>query len=205
LFGVSLALAGGSPSWAGAPSDQLKSSVDEVIRLLEDPSFKAESRTTERRASLRKLADNIFDFGETARRALGPHWANLGDNDRQEFVSLFADLLERSYMSKIEVYSGEKIRYVGDAIDGEVATVKTRFVTKQGTEVPVDYRMLRRGDRWLVYDVVAEGVSLVNNYRTQFNKIIQSTSYQELVGRLKKAEPGAPSPGDESGRKAPRS
>jgi phospholipid transport system substrate-binding protein len=101
-------------------------------------------------------------------------------------VRLFGDLLERAYISKIELYGGEKIAYTGESIDGDFALVKTKILTpKQGTEVPVDYRLLRRGERWLVYDVVIEGISLVSNYRTQFNKIIQSSSYQELVKKMK--------------------
>ena len=170
---------------AGAPTDQLKGSVDEVVRLLEDPKLKGEGMAKERREAVRKLANNIFDFSETAKRALGQHWSKLSEKDRQEFVPLFADLLERSYISKIEQYSGERIRYVGDSIEGDGATVKTRLITKNGTEVPIDYRMLREGDRWLVYDVVVEGVSLVGNYRTQFNKIIQTASYEDLVKKLK--------------------
>lgn len=194
LLSLGLLLLPSAPAWAGAPTDQLKASVDQVIRILGDPALKSESRTHERRAAIRREADTIFDWEETAKRALGPHWRSLSDKDRQEFVSLFVDLLERSYISNIERYSGEKITYAGDSLDGDVATVKTRFTTKDGTEIPMDYRMLKRGDRWLVYDVKIEGVSLVGNYRTQFDKIIHTASYQELVRRLKnrQAEPTAP-------------
>jgi len=107
------------------------------------------------------------------------------NEEREEFIKLFGDLLERSYISKIELYGGEKISYVGESVDGDVATVRSKILAKQGTEVPVDYRMLRRGDRWMVYDVIIEGVSLISNYRTQFNKIIQTSSYQELVKKMK--------------------
>ena len=195
LIGLSLSLLFSEPAGAGAPSDQLKTAVDRVIRVLEDPALKAESKAQERRVAIRKEADNIFDFEETAKRALGPHWRSLSDRDRQEFVSLFAGLLERSYVAKIERYSGEKIAYAGDSIDGDLAMVKTRFTTKQGTEVPVDYRMLHHEDRWLVYDVVIEGVSLVNNYRTQFNKIIQTVSYQSLVTKMRGSEDELSAPG----------
>jgi len=194
------------PAWAGAPTDQLRASVDEVIRILDDPSLKPVSRAPERRAAIRKAADTIFDFSETAKRALGRHWRALSEQDRQEFVGLFADLLERAYLSKIETYSGEKIAYTGDSIDGDLATVKTSFTTRKGTDIPIDYRMLRQGDRWLVYDVSVEGVSLINNYRTQFNRIIQTSSYQDLVTRMKNSDMSAPGASDESGAKAkPRS
>ena len=181
-----------APARAGAPTDQLKASVEQIIKVLENPALRAEARSQERRAAIRKEAEGVFDFTETAKRALGRHWQGLAEKDRQEFTSLFTDLIERAYISKIERYSGERIAYAGEAMDGGLATVRTRFVTKQGTEVPVDYRMQQRGDRWLVYDVSVEGVSLINNYRTQFDKIIQTSSYAELVRKMKSAELSAP-------------
>lgn len=197
---VGLVLGGPAPARAGVPTDQLRTGVDQMLRVLEDPTLKAEAKAKERRAAIRREAEVIFDFAETAKRALGPHWQRLADTDRREFVGLFADLLERAYISKIERYSGEKITYAGDAVEGGLATVRTRFLTKQGSEIPVDYRMLRRAERWLVYDVSVEGVSLVANYRTQFQKIIQTSSYQELVRRMKAAEFTAP-----ASSRAPRS
>lgn len=170
--------------WAGPQTDQLKGSIDRVIQILEDPALKADGNVKERRTAVRKVANDIFDFAETARRSLARHWPGRTDKEREEFVTLFADLLERSYISKIEFYGGEKIQYVREQLDGDYAIVSTKIITKQGQEVPVDYRMLRRGDRWLVYDFVIEGVSLISNYRTQFNKIIQTSSYAELVKKM---------------------
>jgi phospholipid transport system substrate-binding protein len=178
---------------AGAPTDQLKAAVEQIVKVLEDPALKADGKTKERRAAIRREAETVFDFGETAKRALGRHWQPLAEKDRQEFTSLFSDLIERAYISKIERYSGERITYTGESIEGALASVRTRFVTKQGSEIPIDYRMQQRGDRWLVYDVVVEGISLINNYRTQFDKIIQTSSYAELVRKLKAAEVAAPS------------
>jgi phospholipid transport system substrate-binding protein len=187
-----LAVGAPAPARAGAPADQLKASVDQIVRVLEDPGLRVQARARDRRAAIRKEAEVVFDFTETAKRALGRHWQGLSEKDRQEFTRLFTDLIERAYISKIERYSGERITYAGESVDAGLATVRTRFVTKQGTEVPVDYRMHERGDRWLVYDVSVEGVSLVNNYRTQFDKIIQSSSYAELVRRMKAADAATP-------------
>ena len=170
---------------AGPASDQLKLQIDRVMKAIDDPELKKEHRALDRRKSVRKIAEDIFDFGETAKRSLGRHWLARTAAEREEFVGLFADLLERSYISKIELFNGERIQFVGDTPDGDQAIVRTKILTKQGTEVPVDYRMLKKGDRWLVYDVIIEGVSLVANYRTQFNKIIQTSSYQELVKKMK--------------------
>jgi phospholipid transport system substrate-binding protein len=180
-----LALGVAGHVWAGPPTDQLRTQIDRVIKVLEDPELKKDGKQRERRTAVRQIANEIFDFSETARRSLARHWAGRSQGEREEFVQLFSDLLERSYISKIELYGGEKITYAGDSIEGENALVRTKILTKQGTEIPIEYRMLRRGDKWLVYDVVIEGVSLIANYRTQFNKIITTSSFQELVKKMK--------------------
>jgi phospholipid transport system substrate-binding protein len=192
---AALLVSAATPAHAGAPTEQLKTSVEQIVKVLEDPALRSEAKARERRAAIRKEAEVIFDFGETARRALGRHWQALAANERAEFTALFTDLIERAYISKIERYSGERIAFAGESVEGGLASVRTRFVTKKGTEIPVDYRMQQRGDRWLVYDVSVEGVSLINNYRTQFDKIIQTSSYAELVRKMKAAElatPGVP-------------
>jgi phospholipid transport system substrate-binding protein len=190
--------------WAAAPTEQLKGSIEQVIRILEDPKLKQESMAAVRRAEIRKQAEAIFDFTETGKRALGQHWQSLNDSQRQEFISLFTDLLERSYITRIEQYSGEQIVYAGESIEGDTATVRTKFVTKQGTEVPVDYRLIRRGDRWLAYDVLIEGISLVSNYRTQFDRIMRTASYPELARRMRAHQSEFGAPGSPSAR-PPRS
>ena len=174
-----------APGWAGPPTEQLKGSIERVIKTLENPGLKGDAKSAERRIAVRKIANDIFDFAEIARRSLGRHWQGRTDKEREEFIVVFSDLLERSYISKIELYGGEKIVYAAERIDGDTATVSTKIVTKNGSEVPIDYRVLRHGDRWLVYDVSIEGVSLVSNYRTQFNKIIQTSSFAELLKKMK--------------------
>jgi len=174
----------GRSALAGAPTEQLRAQIDRVLKTLEDPELKKENRAKDRRGAVRKIANDIFDFSETARRSLGRHWQGRTPAEREEFVQLFTDLLERSYISKIETYGGEKIAYLGDTIEADQAKVQTKLITKNG-EIPIEYRMHKTGDRWLVYDVVIEGVSLVANYRTQFNKIIQTSSFQELVKKMK--------------------
>jgi phospholipid transport system substrate-binding protein len=185
VIGLALVMAPGlaAPVAAGPPTDQLRGQIDQVLKVLDDQNLKKDEPA--RRAAVRKIADEIFDFSETAKRSLARHWQPRSQAERDEFTKLFADLLERSYISKIELYGGEKIAYVNDVIEGDQAVVRTHIVTKSGTQVPVDYRMLKKGERWLVYDVVIEGVSLIANYRTQFNKIIQTSSYNELVKKMK--------------------
>jgi phospholipid transport system substrate-binding protein len=186
-----LVVALAAPAVAGVPTEQLKQRVDEVVRVLSDPSLKG--KPEQRRAAVRKISESIFDYQDTARRSLAQHWNDRTPEEQREFVQLFADLLERAYFSKIDHYQGEKVRYGAETIDGNEALVKTTIVTNSGTDVPVDYRMHLGNGRWLVYDVVIEGVSLVSNYRAQFNKIIRTESYQALVKKLraKDSEPAA--------------
>jgi phospholipid transport system substrate-binding protein len=196
-------LAAFDPASAGPPTEQLRAQMDRVIKVLEDPELKREGREVERRAAIRRLANEIFDFSETTRRSLGQHWQARTPAEREQFVRLYADLLERSYIGKIELYSGERILFVGDTIERDQATVRTRLQTKAGTEIPVDYRMHRVGDRWLSYDVAIEGVSMVANYRAQFNKIIQASGYAALVSKLtEKQEQGLEADREPAIRKA---
>jgi phospholipid transport system substrate-binding protein len=172
-------------AWAGPPSEQLRDRVDAVIRVLVDPALKGEGRAAERRAGVRRIANEIFDFAETTRRSLGRHWQARTPAEQAELVALFTDLLERTYVGRIEAYSGEKIQYLGDTVDGTHATVRTKLITRQETPIPVDYRMHLRNGRWLAYDVTIEGISLVGNYRGQFNRILQTSSYAGLVEKLR--------------------
>jgi phospholipid transport system substrate-binding protein len=197
---IALTLAGPRDAGAGPPTDQLRQSVELVLKALADPELKKDTRTAERRATIRRVANDIFDFAEISQRSLGRYWQARTPTEREEFVRLFGDLLEQSYIAKIESYSDEKIQYTGEVVDGDQAVVKTRIVTKQGTEIPVEYRTLLKGDRWRAYDVNIEGVSLVANYRTQFNAIIQRNGYADLVARLKAKQNERPGP-RETGRR----
>jgi phospholipid transport system substrate-binding protein len=176
---VGLAVA--APAWAGPPTDQVRQYTDQVRKILDDPAL----RSADKRAAVRKVAIEIFDVNETARRALGPHWQTRTPSERSEFTQLFADLLERTYISKIDLYRGERLQYTSEAVDGEFATVRAKVITNKGVEVPVEARMLKRGETWLIYDIAIENVSLISNYRTQFDRIIRTASYGELVRRLK--------------------
>jgi phospholipid transport system substrate-binding protein len=181
-----LLLAGAlSPAWAGAPTETIREYTAAVQKVLEDPALKTEERRHERRAAVRKLAAEAFDVQETARRALGTHWQKRSPAEREEFVQLFADLMERTYISKIDLYGGERLHFTDEKIDGDSAVVRAKLVTKQGTEVPLEGRLHKRAERWLIYDVVIENISLIANYRSQFDRIIRTSSYADLVKRLR--------------------
>ena len=185
VLSLVLQTAAPAPALAGAPTEQLRGSVDRVLRLVGEPASRLAS-TRERRAAVRKIVDEIFDWEELSKRSLGTHWRERTPAEREEFVRLFADMLERSCLAKIEMYDGEKIGYAGDTIEGDQAIVRTTIVNKHGGEMAVNYKMLRRaGERWKVYDVEIEGVSLVANYRTQFNSLLRRSTYPELVHALR--------------------
>jgi len=167
---------------AGTPTEQLRERIDRAVGILEDGGLK--TAPAARRAALRTVAGEIFDFTEITRRALGPHWLKTTQAERDELVQLLTAQMERAYIGRIEQYSGGRIAWVGESVEGDLATVRTRFLATSG-EIPVDYRLARSGDRWLAYDVSIEGVSLVSSYRAQFNKIIQTSSTQGLVERLR--------------------
>jgi phospholipid transport system substrate-binding protein len=191
-----------SPASAGAPTDTLKQAVDQVVKILTDPALR--DKPDARRAEVRKIAESIFDYPDTARRALGTHWNARTPQQQQEFVKLFADVLDRAYISKIDLYQGERVQYTGETVNGDEATVKTVIAAKKGgSDIPVDYRMHTKNGRWTAYDVIIEGVSLVANYRTQFNKIVQTESYDALVQRLRAKDTPEPaaSPGRSRGER----
>jgi len=183
VLSLAIGLAFARDAAAGTPTEQLRERIDRAVGILDDGALRTDPAA--RRAALRNVAGEIFDFTEITKRALGRHWATTKPAERDELVQLLTALMERSYMSRIEQYSGERIAWVGESVEGDQATVRSTFLSKSGTAIPVDYRLARAGDRWLAYDVSIEGVSLVSNYRAQFNKIIQTSSTQVLVERLR--------------------
>ena len=183
LLSLAIGLALVRDAAAGTPTEQLRERIERAVGILDDGAFRGDPAA--RRAALRNVAGEIFDFQEITKRALGRHWATATPAERDELVQLLTALMERSYMGRIEQYSGERIAWVGESVEGDQATVRSTFLSKSGTPIPVDYRLARAGNRWLAYDVSIEGVSLVSNYRAQFNKIIQTSSTQGLVERLR--------------------
>jgi phospholipid transport system substrate-binding protein len=181
VAGALAVLVGAATAAAGPPTEQVRQYTDQVQKILDDPRIKGEDK----RAAVRNVAVEIFDINETAKRALGHHWQKRSRAEQEEFVQLFADLLENTYIAKIDLYGGERVQFTNEIVDGDYATVRAKIVTKQGTDVPVEARMLRRGERWYIYDIAIENVSLVGNYRSQFDRIIRTSSYSELVRRLK--------------------
>jgi phospholipid transport system substrate-binding protein len=182
IFGLTLQLlVGVGGAWAGPPTETIRQAIEKTLDMMNNPAYQGEVR----RQKVKAVIDPHFDYQEMAKRSLGPAWSTLSTGQRQEFVHLFSQLLEASYADKIEKYAQRvRIDYTGEILTGDNAEVRT-VVVKANDRIPLNYRLLNECGTWKVYDVVIEGVSLVNNYRSQFSRIIHESSYAELVKRLK--------------------
>ena len=173
------------PAVAGEATEAMKSTIDETLKIIKDKDLKQPGKAEERRRRLEQVVGDRFDYQEMSRRALGAPWNTLADKDKEEVVALFRTLLINSYADKIESYSGEGVQYINERTEKDYAEVRTKVLTGK-IEIPLDYRLLNKGAVWRVYDVVVDGVSLVNNYRGQFSKILRSSTFADLVDQLRK-------------------
>jgi phospholipid transport system substrate-binding protein len=186
-----------SAIWAGpgAVIDSLKGTLDKIIEVLNNQSLKAPDKADERRLILSQLIRERFDEEEFTRRALGSHWGKRSKEEKREFIQVFSDLLERTYLDKIDAYlakagsfSGKNILYLNETAKGSYVVVSTKILTSDNTEIPVLYLFRNNQGDWLVCDVAIEGVSIAKNYRAQFNEILAHSSFDELVVKLKSKE-----------------
>ena len=168
------------------PIDLVRASVTRVVAVVQSQPSGA-PLSASRRAQIRRIAEELFDFDEMARRALGQHWKDRSPQEQAEFVPLFVNLLERSYLTAVGSYPLSTITFQSESVNGSYADVRSRIISDR-REVPVDYRLLQSGGRWAVYDVVADGVSLISSYRSQFNSIIRTSSFAQLLERLRSRE-----------------
>ena len=180
-----LCLTATTAAQALTPTETVKTRVDQALQSLGQTATTTPEAVERRRADIRRAADSLFDFNEMSRRALGRHWTDRTPAERDEFVRLFTDLVARSYIGKIDRYAGETIAYTGERVDGDEASVRSRVVTAKGSEIPVEYRLRRVNENWSAYDVFIENVSLVGTYRSQFDRIIKTESFADLLRRLR--------------------
>jgi phospholipid transport system substrate-binding protein len=181
VFGLALTPA----ARAGTPTEEVQATVEKAIAVLKNPRLKPAGKRAERRSQIRQVLYPRFDFTEMARRSLGAHWRRLSADQQREFVDTFTDLLENAYIERIEAYDDEKFVYTRERQDGNFAEVESKILTRKGEEFSILYRMHQTGEGWKVYDVVIENISLVNNYRSQFSRIIANSSFEELLRRMK--------------------
>ncbi len=193
MAALSMLMPGISMSAAVPPTESIKRTIDEVLRILDDVELQRPARLMERRKKLEQVIAGRFDYREMAKRSLPKQWKALTAAEQKEFVGLFQSFLSASYADKIEGYSGEQVEYLSERLEGDYAEVRTKIVSEK-TEIPIDYRLMSRGGDWFVYDVVADGISLVRNYRSQFDTIIRESGYPELVEDLRRKSKEAKQP-----------
>ena len=192
LFFVALTYSvafGSSDQPTESPTEVVRTTITEVFRILEDEKLKDPAKLIPRRRMLEEVIASHFDYTEMSKRALAANWIPLTTSERAEFVELFKSFLSDRYADKIEGYSGEQVFYLSERIEGNYAEVRTELRSTK-VEIPMDYRLHVKEGTWHAYDIIADGVSLVKNYRSQFDKIIHSDSYQELVRRLRERTVG---------------
>ena len=170
---------------AGSPTDQIRVTVDQVLAILKDPALKSPGTKEARRSQLTNAILPRFDFEEMAKRSLGAEWRRRTPAEQAEFVRLFTELLKNSYVEAIESYRGQKVIYRRESVDGDYAEVGTQVINERGEEFSIDYRLNFESGQWKVYDVVTENISIVNNYRAQFRRILGRSSFTELLQTIR--------------------
>lgn len=173
---------------AGEPTDAIRGAVNQGVEILKNAKLNNQTQRSQVIDRLRQIVYPLFDFHEMAMRSLGPNWRRLDPQQRKEFVSAFTALLEKTYADQIDLYDGQQVVYSGESVDGEYAQVDSRIIDKKGQTYSVVYRLHRVDGKWRIYDVVAENISLVNNYRAQFNRVIAKSSFEELLRIMKQKE-----------------
>ena len=177
---------------AGGPTDELRGAIEKVQMTLNDPQLKAAGKKGERLDKLRQVIQPKFDFTEMAKRSLGANWQRRNPEEQREFVKVFTDLLENAHVDSIDSYDGEKVVFTNEKQDKEYGEVNTKIVTKKGEEFSVNYKLHQASGNWKVYDVVIENISIVNNFRSQFNRVIAKSSYEDLLRTMKEKRFDAP-------------
>ena len=176
----------GVPAYAATPLETIKVNVNKVLEVLRDPSLKGESTKEIKKEKLRAVYYKMFDETELSKRSLSRNWKKLTPAQQEEFVRLFHQILENTYADRILAYKNEKISFDRESlITSKQAEVFTRFFTASA-EIPINYRLLLVNGNWKVYDIVIENVSLVQNYRTQFNDILSKNPPERLLETLRK-------------------
>ncbi|KAF0189671.1 MAG: ABC-type transport system involved in resistance to organic solvent auxiliary [Desulfobulbaceae bacterium] len=166
-----------------APTDEIKPTLNAIITILLDPALKGEEKKTERRTKIMAYVNSGFDFREMSQRVIGKEWRELTPEKQDHFQRLFTKLLENAYIGKFESYSGQEIQYLGERIKDDRAIVTTQ-IENNGQFIPIDYVMIKKEVKWMVYDINIEGVSLVRNYMEQFKAILRRDKFDGLVKLL---------------------
>jgi len=177
-----------APSRAGGPTDQVRGTVDKVLTIVRNSHPTSKAQMEAQRAQLVEVIYPRFDFTEMAKRSLGRHWAGRTPEEQREFVTIFAAMLGRSYADNIESYTSQNVLYTRESEDQNYAQVDTKIVTENRPPLSINYKLQSVDKVWKVYDLVIEDISVVNNYRSQFNRVIARSSFEELVRVMKEKQ-----------------
>jgi phospholipid transport system substrate-binding protein len=177
-----------APSRAGGPTEQVRATLDKVLLITRNPKPQSQAQKDDLRVQLAQVIYPRFDFTEMAKRALGPHWGRRSSEEQREFVKIFAELLGKSYAESIESSTNQSILYTRETEDKDYAQVDTKIVSEKHAEFSINYKLHSVDKEWKVYDVVIEDISLVNNYRSQFDRVIARSSFEELVRMMKEKQ-----------------
>ena len=175
-------------STAGSPTEQVRATVDQVLTIVRNPSSKSKAQMDALRSQLIEIIYPRFDFVEMAKRSLGRHWAGRTPEERRGFVKIFAALMGRSYADNIESYTSQNILYTRESEDQNYAQVDTKIVAENRSPLSINYKLHSVDGEWKIYDLVIEDISVVNNYRSQFDRVIARSSFAELVQAMKEKQ-----------------
>jgi phospholipid transport system substrate-binding protein len=182
---MAMLLCGALPLHAGAPTEEIRTAIDQGVEVLKSAKLENSKQRAQVINQLRDIVYTRFDFEEMAKRSLGSHWRRINPQQQKEFVNAFTELLETTYADRIDLYEGQQVEYVGETIDKNYAEVNTKVIGKNRETYSVDYKLHQVGGKWRIYDVVAENISVVNNYRSQFNRVVVNSSIEDLIKRIK--------------------
>ncbi len=185
LIVISMLVCSAKLAGAGEPTEAIRGAVNQGVEILKNAKLDNQKQRSQVIDRLRQIVFPLFDFNEMAMRSLGPHWRRINPEQRKEFVSTFTKLLEKTYADQIDIYNGQQVLYTGESVDGDYAQVDSRIIDKDGQTYSVTYRLHKVDGNWKIYDVVAENISLVNNYRSQFTRVIAKSSFEELLKTMK--------------------
>lgn len=172
-------------AYGGEPLELVKSATDRAVAILRDAKLKTPEKHNERVEQLKQVINPIFDYDEMARRTLAAHWRRRSASEQEEFIRLFRAFLEHVYADRIDLYEGERFVFGRETVEQDYAEVESKVIGRKGEESPVIYRLKRSDGKWKIYDAVVENISLVNNYRSQFDRVISKSSFDELKKMLK--------------------
>jgi phospholipid transport system substrate-binding protein len=178
---ITIVLSSSWPLTAGEPTEEIRSAITQGVEILNGSNFRSKNQRAEVISRLRKVVYPLFDFKEMAKRSLASYWRQLDAQQQNKFVSVFTELLETTYADKIDLYEGQKVAYTGEVLESDHATVNTKVIGKKGDTFSANYKLHRVDGKWKIYDVVVENISVINNYRSQFSRVIANSSFEELL------------------------